>query len=166
MKKYFFAIAVILLSASAFSQYRISDIKIDTTITGFKFASNFQGTYVYTANGAADLNTMNPSAFSFSIYPNATYRTAMEQLNGLQEMSKFNGYTISDLTKKDTVINGYKTYIVEFTETLKGSAFKNLAFHAFYLKDRTGVLFVSGDFQGGKHIENFRKTFYASIENK
>jgi len=132
----------------------------DTTITGFHYATNFSGTVVYTPNGAADLNTLNPSAFSFTILHDATYKYALSQIRGLLKMSDQDGFIRSGMVEKDTVINGIKAYYVSFTETRTDNDYQNLVFDAFYIKDKTAVLFVSGDLDKGKHIENFKKTFY------
>ncbi len=151
-----------LICHICFGQIKIEDIHIDTTITGFHFAADFQGTMVYTLNGKADLNTINPSAFSFTIYPDASYQAAVKQIDQLLEMSIQNGYKHSDIIKKDTTVNGNKVYCISLTETQKGTDYKNLIFHGFYMKGNTAILFISGDLSNGKYIEGFKKTFYAA----
>jgi hypothetical protein len=146
-----------------FAQLKVEDLTIDTAITGFRFAANMQGTHVYTPNGAPDLNTINPSAFSFSILPNATYQTAFEQILMLINMGVQDGYSQTDLVKKDTTINGNKAWYVSLTETLKGTDYKNMLFHAFYLKGDAAIIFVSGDLDNGKHREKYKSTFYKAI---
>ena len=44
----------------------------------------------------------------------------------------------------------------------KGTDYRNYVFHAFYIKDSTAMLFISGDLDGGKYFESFKKTFYSS----
>ncbi|WP_276505070.1 hypothetical protein [Terrimonas pollutisoli] len=150
------------VSHFSFGQIKFEDLKIDTTISGFHYAANFQGTFVYTPNGKSDLNTINPSAFSFSILPNTTMKAAIGEIENLVTMSKQNGYTLTDIVKKDTTINGYKAFILSFTETEKGTDYKNLVFDAVIMKDNTAIIFVSGDLDKGKYLENFKKTFYAT----
>src|SRR5689334_7860910 len=94
-KQTLFLLMMIFLASSAFSQLKLQDLKVDTTITGFHYAADFQGIAVFTKNGASDLNTLNPSAFSFTIAPNSTYQFAVKQLDQLLNMSKENGYKIS-----------------------------------------------------------------------
>jgi hypothetical protein len=150
----------LFVSQFSFGQIKVEDLKVDTTITGFHFAANFQGTLIYTQNGKADLNTINPSAFSFTIMTNASYQAALEQIELLLNMSRQDGYTHSDIVKKDTTINGNKAYYISFIETRKDTDYKNLVFDAFYIKENTILLFISGDLNNGKYIENFKRTFY------
>jgi hypothetical protein len=150
------------ISHFSLGQIKFEDLKVDTTITGFHFAANFQGTYVYTVNGKSDLNTINPSAFSFSILPNTTMKVAIGEIENLFTMSKQNGYNIADIIGKDTVINGYKAFILSYTETEKKTDYKNLVFNAVIMKENTAIIFVSGDLDKGKYLDNFKKTFYTT----
>ena len=142
-------------------QIKIADLKIDTLITGFHFAADWAGTNVYTPNGKPDLKTKNPSSFSFTIFQNAPYKSALKQIENLIEMSKQDGYTHSDFVKMDTTINEYKVCILSFTETLEGTGYKNLVFDAFIMKDNDAIVFVSGDLNNGIYIDKFKRTFYA-----
>jgi hypothetical protein len=139
----------------------MDDLNIDTTITGFHFAANFQGTLVFTKNGPSDLSTINPSAFSFTLAPNMTSKSAIEQLEQMMEFSKQNGYTVTDIVKKDTTLNGYAAYYISYTEILEKDNYKNLVYNAFVIKDKTLILFVSGDLNNGLYIDKFKKTFYS-----
>jgi hypothetical protein len=150
----------------SFAQIKLEDLKIDTTITGFHFAANFQGTYVYTLNGTSDLNTINPSAFSFSILPNTTMKAAIAEIENLFTMSKQNNYTLTDILRKDTTLNGYKAFILSYIETEKATDYKNLVFNAVIMKENSAVIFVSGDLDKGKYLENFKKTFFAATTFK
>src|SRR5689334_8866223 len=117
MKSKLLAILVFLNMANvSFSQIKVENIKVDTTITSFHFAANMYGTMVYTVHGTSDItNTVNPTAFSFTIMPNATMAGATKEIESLFVMSKQYGYVISDLVRKDTVVNGYKTFILSYT---------------------------------------------------
>ena len=57
----------VLVSQLSFGQTKLEDLKVDTTITDFHFAADFQGTKVFTKNGSSDIQTINPTAFSFTI---------------------------------------------------------------------------------------------------
>lgn len=146
----------------AYGQIKVEGLKVDTTITGFHFAANFEGTYVYTPNGKSDLNIANPSALSFTVMPNATYQDAHRQIEYLLNMAKQDGFTNTDVFEKDTTIDGNQAYYTLFTQTLKGTDYRNIVFYAFYLKDNTALLFISGDLNNGKYIENIKKTFYST----
>jgi len=154
-------VLTVLVSKLSFSQIKLEDLKVDTTITGFHFAADFQGTKVFTKNGASDIQTMNPTAFSFTIAPNMTAEVAKEQLDMLLNMSKQNGYKIADLVKKDTVLNGNKAYYTSYIETDAKTNYKNSVFNSFVIKDETLILFTGGDLDNGKYIDKFRKTFYS-----
>ena len=65
----------------SFGQIKLEDLKVDTAITGFHFAADFQGTKVFTKHGASDIQTINPTAFSFTIAPNVTVTMAKHDLN-------------------------------------------------------------------------------------
>jgi len=151
-----------LVYSISFGQLKLEDLKVDTTITGFHFAANFQGTYIYTPNGTPDINTTNPSAFSFSILPNTTMKIAIGEIENLFAMSKQNGYNLADIIRKDTTISGYKAYIISYTETEKTAGYLNLVFNAVVMKGNTAIVFTSGDLNKGKYLENFKKTFYAT----
>jgi hypothetical protein len=152
---------VFFVPCFSFGQLKLEDLKVDTTITGFHFAANFQGTYVYTQNGKSDLKTINPSAFSFSIMQNTTMKDAIREIENLFRMSTQNGYDMTSIIRKDTIISGYKAFILSYTETDKTTDYKNLVFNAIVMKENTAVVFVSGDLDKGKYLESFKKTFYA-----
>lgn len=157
-------IAIFLFTAlPCFAQLTTDNLIIDTKITGFQFATDYQGTVVYTANGKADLDKVNPSAFSYTLINGLTYDQVMKELSQYLSMSIQNGYVQSDFVKKETVINGYKVYYISLTETMPGTDYKNFAFDGFYFKDNQGVLFISGDLDGGKYTEGFKKTFFATV---
>ena len=147
----------------SFGQQKVDDLRIDTSITGFHFAANYQGTLVFTAHGEADLKTANPSAFSFTIMPKTNYEAALHQIGQLLVMALRDGYIQSDIKgKDDTVIDGNKAYYISLTETRQGTDYKNLIFYAFYIKDGTALLFISGDLDNGKYIESFKRTFFST----
>jgi len=54
------ALSPFLIAKSAICQVTTSNLKIDTTITGFHFAADYQGTYVFTLNGKDDLKKQKP----------------------------------------------------------------------------------------------------------
>ena len=157
-------LTILLLTLSvthlAFGQIKLEDLNIDTTITGFHYAVDFQGTKVFTKNGSSDIQTINPTAFSFTIAPNMTATSAKSQLEMLQNMSIQNGYKIADLVTKDTTLNGNNAFYISYVETDDKSNYKNIVFNSFVIKDKTLILFVSGDLDNGKYIDKFKKTFY------
>lgn len=149
-----------LVSNFSFGQIKIEDLNVDTTITGFRFAADFHGTKVFTKNGASDIQTVNPSAFSFTIVQDFTASMAKEQLEMLLNMSVQNGYEISNLAKEDTTFHGYTAFYISYTESDDKTSYKNLVFNAFVIKDKTLILFTSGDLDSGLYSEKFKKTFY------
>lgn len=150
----------VLLSQFAFAQIKLEDLKIDLSITGFQYATDFQGTKVFTKNGKSDISTVNPSAFSFTIATGLTKQAAKEQLEMLVEMSKLNGYTFTDLKRVDTLLNGNKAYYISYTETSQPN-YKNIVFNAFVIKENTLILFTSGDLDKGIYTDKFKQTFYS-----
>ena len=149
-----------LICNFSFGQIKLEDLKIDTTITGFHFAADFQGTNIFTKNGSSDIQTINPTAFSFTLAPNMTGAAAKEQLEMLFNMSVQNGYKISDVIKKDTTLKGSPAYYISYVETDAKENYKNLVFNAFVIKGKTLILFTSGDLDKGIYFDKFRQTFY------
>ena len=148
------------LSYVSFAQIKFKDLKVDTSITGFHFAADVKGTYVYTSNGRADLLADKGfSYFALSILPDATMEAAFEQFEVLHNNSIDDGFSLSGFVEKDTTINGNHVYAVSFTKT-KGKD-KILVFNAATIKRKTAIIFTSSDIDEGKHHENIKKTFYA-----
>lgn len=158
-----FSLTFLLLAIYSFAsgQIKLEQLKVDSSITGFHFAANFQGTTVFTKNGPADIQTVNPSAFSFTIAPNLSSKIALDQFEQLMSFSKQNGYIITDVIKKDTTLHGNNAYYISYTETNEKANYKNFVFNAFVIKDNTLILFVSGDLDKGVYLEKFKKTFYS-----
>ena len=144
----------------SFAQTKLADLNVDTSITGFHFAADFQGTRVFTKNGPSDLRTINPTAFSFTLARNMRFEMAKDQLEQLLNMSKENGYKIDNLVGKDTLLKGNKAYYISYIETDDKAHYKNDVFNAFVIKNETVILFTGGDLDNGKYTERFKKTFY------
>lgn len=145
----------------SFGQIKLEDLKIDTTITGFHYATDFQGTKVFTKHGASDIQTVNPTAFSFTIAPGLTSSIAKNELNKLLNMSKQNGYQIVGFTEKDTTIQGNNAYYISYIETDDKKNYRNYVFNAFVIKDKTLILFTGGDLDNGQFVNKFKQTFYS-----
>ena len=149
------------LSKNANAQDGHSNMVVDTSITGFHYATNFSGTLVYTQHGPSDINGHSqPSAFSITVSGEANFEQAKDQVLMLFKMSVQNGLKISDLLEKDTVLNGHKTYCISYTESSEKEKYQNLVFNALVSVDRDVLVFASGDLDGGKFIDLFKKTFY------
>ena len=159
--KFTILLLAFFISNFSFGQIKLSDLEIDTTITGFHFAADFQGTNIFTKNGSSDIRTINPTAFSFTLAPNMTGKVAKEQLEMLFNMSVRNGYKISDIIKKDTTLKGNTAYYISYIETHPKENYKNLVFNAFVIKNETLILFTSGDLDNGSYSDKFRHTFYS-----
>lgn len=153
----------LLLPILSHGQISFENLHVDTTITGFHFAADFQGTHVYTPNGPADLQSVNPSAFSFTIMDKATKEDALKQIGQYRRVSLSQGYEPNDVVELDTTIAGLPVFYISLRETLEGSDYENRTFEAFYIKDSTVVLFISGDLDHGKHIDNFKRTFFEAV---
>jgi len=153
---------IVLFIRCAFGQ-NIKDLKVDTTISGFHLAANFQRTYIYTPNGSADVTPgKEPSAFSFTFMPSATIETAKKQIEDYINMARHNGFDQNNIISKDTLVNGNTIHWLSYTETKIGTPYKNIEFHGFYIKNGVALLFISGDMDGGMYVELFKKTFFNS----
>ena len=159
--KYSIAILLLVISNISFGQLKLEDLQIDTTITGFHLAADFQGTIVYTKNGPSDIQTQNPTAFAFTIMENLSAKKAKKQLYKLLSMSIKAGYTISDKIEKDTTLNGNVCYYLSYKETNLQHNYQNFVFNAFVIKDKTAVIFTSGDLDNRRYYDKFKKTFYS-----
>ena len=152
-----------LCHLSVQAQLSLHDVRVDSNISGFHFTMQVEDTRVYTPNGQADIGKVkNPSAFSLTILEHVDYEDAKEKVEELMEVSAVqDGLTQDQIVRKDTVLNGNRAYTVSMRETQKGSLYYSLVFYGVILHGHEAVLFVSGDFEKGKHIDKFRKTFYA-----
>lgn len=147
------------VSTLSFGQMKLNDLKVDTTITGFHFAGDFNGTFVYTPNGRSDIKANKGfSYFSFTILRNTTMKAATDQLETLANNSIQDGFYLSELVKTDTTINGNKAVLILFVRT-KGNS-KTMVFNAVIMKRKTAIIFACSDIDKGKHYEKFKNTFY------
>lgn len=89
-----------------------------------------------------------------------TAAIAKNELEMLLNMSVQNGYQISDLLRKDTILKGNSAYYISYTETDQKNQHKNFVFNSFAVKDKSLVLSTSGDLDGGKYVDKFKKIFY------
>lgn len=145
----------------SFGQSTLPEVKVDTLITGFRFAADFNGSKVYTRNGPADIaGTGNPSAFSVTVFRDSSLDEAVRNIEAILKAAARSGYQHSSLYRLDTVINNNPAIIISVTESYPADNFKNLLFNGCFLKGDTVVLFTSGDLDGGKYTELFKRTFY------
>jgi hypothetical protein len=134
---------------------------VDTSITGFHYATNFSGTLVYTQHGPSDIDGhTQPTAFSITPSGKVNFEGAKHELSMLLQMSHDNGYKISDLQEKDTLVKGRKAFYISYTETLEKENYQNFVFNGVVSGDGAVVVFTSGDLDKGKFIDLFKKTFY------
>src|SRR5271170_8158238 len=92
---------------NATGQIKKIEVAVDTTITGFHYATNFSGTYVYTKNGISDIDKGNqPSAFSVTFSNKVSFEEAKKEVLNLLVVSYKNGYRVSDRLENDTILNG------------------------------------------------------------
>jgi len=144
----------------SFGQIKLEDLHADTTITGFHIAMIANGQKTFTQNGPSDLNKENPSVFMLMAIPSRGYYNDVRVLTKMLEIGRQPGFEVSDMVKIDSMLNGNRTFIISYSEIKKETATRNQFFNAFFLKDSTAVIFMSGDFDSGKYVEQFKKTFY------
>jgi len=144
----------------SFGQIKLEDLRADTTITGFHVAMIANGQKTFTKNGPSDLDKENPSVFMLMTIPSRGYYNDVRVLTKMLEIGRQPGFEVSDVVKIDSMINGDRTFIISYSEIKKETASRNQFFNAFFLKDSTAVIFMSGDFDGGKYVEQFKRTFY------
>lgn len=136
-------------------------VVVDTTITGFHYATDFSGTLVYTQHGPSDITgSSQPTAFSVTYSRTVSFEEAKMEVLQLRQMSDQNGYKISDLIQTDTIVNGHTAYCISYIETLEKEGYQNVVFNAVLKGDGAVLVFTSGDLDKGKFSEGFKKTFY------
>jgi hypothetical protein len=157
-----FILIVLLTYSGIEAQISINSIQVDTTITGFKFASYYDNMNVYTLNGPGDLQKDGLlSYFSVFIKSKTTYNKALDYLDDLLKLSKIQGHQQVDVVAKDTIIKDITYHEVALTEIEQGTSYKNILFNGFIIKDTYVLFFVSCDGDNGKYAEQFRNTFYS-----
>ena len=150
----------VLVAPCCMGQIKLEDVKIDTSITGFRFHFKHKGTVVYNLSGEFD--TVNFSYFTFTTWPDSTYKQGLDYFDRAMKMGLANGYVYSDIVKKDTTLNGIKANCLSLTQTKKGTNY--FVIIAFYIKDNTLVLFNGIDYTiDGKYMDGFRRTFWGSV---
>lgn len=146
------------------SQNSVVGITIDTTITGFKYATNFGGMSVYTKNGISDISgDIQPSAFTFMESKTMTVNQAKQEFYQLIKMSTMSGYQLRDKFEKDTVIKNNKVYFISYREISEAENYENRVFNGIVELNDGVLVFTSGDLDKGKYIDSFMKTFYSLI---
>jgi hypothetical protein len=163
MRIYLKLVLIILICpVFTFGQLKVGDVKVDNTITGFKFAKDYDGLYVFLPNGEKDLKSnMSVSTFAFLVKQNIDYANSIAYLDFQMNNEKKNGFAISNIVRKDTVIGGLKAYEMSFNEKKNGKVQQMMnSYFAFIMKDNDVVFFLSGDNNKGKFIQKFKNTFY------
>jgi len=154
----------ICLLQDASGQTWKAGIIVDTTITGFHYAADFSGMAVYTQHGPSDINgSSQPTAFSVTLSQTMSFEEVKKEVLQLLQFSRQNGYTVSQLIEKDTVLDGHTAYYISYTETLEKENYQNMVFNAVVKGDGAVLVFASGDLDKGKFIELFKKTFYSAV---
>jgi hypothetical protein len=134
---------------------------VDTTITGFHYATNFSGTIVYTKHGPSDIDGHSqPTAFSVTLTRTATFEQAKKEVLQMFRMSALSGYTITGDAEKDTIVNGHPAYLIWYTEAKANKGYQNVVFNAVVKGDGAVLVFTSGDLDKGKYVDLFKRTFY------
>jgi hypothetical protein len=157
-----FLFALFICPVFSFGQLKVEDVKVDNTITGFKFAKDFDGLYVFLSNGEKDLKgNTSISTFAFLVKQKIDYANSIAYLDFQMNNEKKNGFVISNVVRKDTIIGGLKAFEMIFTEKKNGKVPQLMfSYFAFIIKDNDVVFFLSGDNNKGKFIPKFKNTFY------
>jgi hypothetical protein len=158
------ALTIISLTSFGFCSAQINpdSPKFDLSISNFKYATTMDGMDVYLQNGTPDLqSTKTLSTFSLRPKYNITYESAKGYLNYLKNYEEKHGGTITNVITKDTLINNLKAFLLTMNETFEGHSEKAQHFYAFLLKGDIAIIFLSSDFDNGKYIAKFKKTFYS-----
>jgi len=145
----------------SFAQIKYEDLKIDTTITGFRFAGDVHDSKFFTKNGPSDLTSNNTSVFSILIGQNMSFNEGKKHLENFLEESKESGYKISNLIRKDTTLNGNSAFYISYEENLDEEGYHSIYFNAIVVKDEIIIFFASADVDRGKYYEKFKKTFFS-----
>lgn len=161
MHKLVLLVLLFFTFATSYAQFKFEDLKIDTTITGFHYAADFQGTKVFTKHGPSDIQTINPTAFSFTVGKNMSALTAAMELGRMHARAKSDGFDISDFKEIDTTVTGHKVYGMSYIETDKESNYKNIVFNALIVVGSDVIVFTSGDLDNGIFADKFQQTFYS-----
>ena len=150
------------LLQGAKAQTSAPGVTVDTTITGFHYATNFSGTLVYTKHGPSDIDGHSqPTAFSVTLTRTVTFEQAKKEVLQMFRMSALNGYTITGEAEKDTVVNGRPAHLIWYTEAKANEGYQNVVFNAIVKGDGAVLVFTSGDLDKGKYVDLFKKTFYS-----
>ena len=156
----FFQLNIFLING--FSQIKVEDIKLDKTITNFKYATNLNGMLVYLPNGKQDLNSKQDlPSFAVRIEDEMNYEKAIGYINFMVDYDRRHGWVVKDIKTVDTLINNLKVFELTMNEKCTGKAGTHHCFYAFILHGNQAIIYLSGDREGDVYFDKLKKTFYS-----
>lgn len=136
------------------------NFQLDETITGFKHAATVANVLVFSPNGRDDLNALQDNISSYQVITVEAGR--FEKIVELLEMSNSKmspEIKVSDIEKKETIINGNKAMEITF-DTRDADNVEHKIFQAGIYNEATGagVVFNGIDSDKGKYFEKLKAT--------
>jgi len=138
----------------------LANFYIDETITGFKYATTIGNIFFYSSNGKADMQSLLDFS-SYEVMPleAGSFDKVKELLETINSRFVLQGIQISNMKKKEILINGNKAFEVTMDGIDKNN--KKASFYQVALyKDGTtsAVLFIGTDTDNGIYLDKFRAT--------
>jgi hypothetical protein len=135
------------------------DFSFDESITGFKYATKMGSIYVYTPNGAADVNSKPESTSLLQLTEIASPGLATAKSFFENTMSGYRKQDIilTNVRRQDMTVNGNPAYEVTMSaEDADGK--KSDLYQLIMQKGEKAVLFMGVDIEQGKWLEKFKAT--------
>jgi hypothetical protein len=138
----------------------LANFKIDETITGFKYAATMGNIFFYSPNGKADMKSMlDLSSYQIMPLEAGSFDKIKELMETINSKLSMQGVQVSNIKKKETVINGNKAYELTMDATDKEG--KRVLFYEVGLFEEStssGLLFMGVDADKGIYFEKFIAT--------
>lgn len=155
------------LNALLYTSYYDQSVKVDPLervnftfdlgITGFTLAAHTGNRFVYTLNGASDMENEYDNISSFKIYSlkAADFAEAKEQFDYILRIDKM--LKVLKQEEREININGNKAYTLLMELSYGGQA-SEIVYYVLMHKGETAVIYIATDNDHGKWLDKFKKT--------
>ena len=137
-----------------FDPLETASMKFDEHITGFKYATTINNTFVYSPTGRSDNILSN---FTLSTHSLPSFSKAKEFLDQIISTYSENRVQVSNVRKQDIVIDGNDAYEVTM-DAIDAANKKSILYNVIIHKGTKAVLFQGEDDEQGEWLDKFKAT--------
>lgn len=135
----------------------LAAFEFDHSITGFEFAMNMSGLYMYAEHGKADAKNNTANSMSIFALPGATEENPLTYINQVFAGYARNGIWLENRAIVSSVINNNPAYITETKIMHEGKSGR--LYFVMLLNGGKRIIFAGYDYSSeGKYIGEYKKT--------